>query len=66
MVTFYQALQSRFTIDIQAQFVYLTLELTRWGRGLYEAMKPFEVFSVEGLVCVWAHEGHRRRRQLDG
>ncbi|KAJ7610362.1 hypothetical protein FB45DRAFT_1037934 [Roridomyces roridus] len=31
-------------------------ELTRWIRGVYEAIRPLEVLSVEGLVRVWAHE----------
>ncbi|KAF9056435.1 dynein heavy chain protein 1 [Panaeolus papilionaceus] len=59
MVTFYLASQKRFTTDIQAHYVYSPRELTRWVRGIYEAIKPLEMLSVEGLVRVWAHEALR-------
>ncbi|VDB95435.1 unnamed protein product [Peniophora sp. CBMAI 1063] len=56
MVMFYLASQKRFTTDMQAHYVYSPRELTRWVRGIYEAIRPLEVLSVEGLVRVWAHE----------
>ncbi|CDW96237.1 hypothetical protein [Sporisorium scitamineum] len=59
MVDFYLASQRRFTPDIQAHYIYSPRELTRWMRGIYEAIKPLESLSVEGLVRVWAHEGLR-------
>ncbi|KZT06248.1 dynein heavy chain [Laetiporus sulphureus 93-53] len=59
MVALYLASQKRFTTDVQAHYVYSPRELTRWVRGLYEAIKPLEVLSVEGLVRVWAHEALR-------
>ncbi|EPQ28904.1 uncharacterized protein PFL1_03705 [Pseudozyma flocculosa PF-1] len=59
MVDFYLASQKRFTPDIQAHYIYSPRELTRWMRGIYEAIKPLETLSVEGLVRVWAHEGLR-------
>ena len=59
MVAFYLASQKRFTTDIQAHYVYSPRELTRWVRGIYEAIRPLEVLSVEGLVRVWAHEALR-------
>lgn len=59
MVGFYLASQRRFTSDVQAHYVYSPRELTRWVRGIYEAVKPLEVLSVEGLVRVWAHEALR-------
>ncbi|KAH7104763.1 dynein heavy chain [Auriculariales sp. MPI-PUGE-AT-0066] len=59
MVAFYLASQRRFTSDIQAHYVYSPRELTRWVRGIYEAVKPLEVLAVEGLVRVWAHEALR-------
>lgn len=59
MVSFYLASQKRFTTDIQAHYVYSPRELTRWIRGIYEAIRPLEVLSVEGLVRVWAHEALR-------
>lgn len=59
MVTLYLASQKRFTTDIQAHYVYSPRELTRWVRGIYEAIRPLEILSVEGLVRVWAHEALR-------
>ncbi|EIN13444.1 dynein heavy chain protein 1 [Punctularia strigosozonata HHB-11173 SS5] len=59
MVDFYLASQSRFTTDAQAHYVYSPRELTRWVRGVYEAIRPLEILSVEGLVRVWAHEALR-------
>jgi dynein heavy chain 1, cytosolic len=59
MVDFYLASQSRFTTDAQAHYVYSPRELTRWVRGVYEAIRPLESLSVEGLVRVWAHEALR-------
>ncbi|RDB29164.1 Cytoplasmic dynein 1 heavy chain 1 [Hypsizygus marmoreus] len=59
MVAFYLASQKHFTTDIQAHYVYSPRELTRWIRGIYEAIRPLETLSVEGLVRVWAHEALR-------
>lgn len=59
MVTFYMASQARFTADIQAHYIYSPRELTRWSRGVYEAIRPLETLSLEGLVRIWAHEGLR-------
>ncbi|KAG6918668.1 hypothetical protein DXG01_012485 [Tephrocybe rancida] len=59
MVAFYLASQKRFTTDVQAHYVYSPRELTRWIRGIYEAIRPLEMLSVEGLVRVWAHEALR-------
>ncbi|KAF9454965.1 dynein heavy chain [Macrolepiota fuliginosa MF-IS2] len=59
MVEFYLASQQHFTTDIQAHYVYSPRELTRWVRGIYEAIRPLEILSVEGLVRVWAHEALR-------
>jgi hypothetical protein len=56
MVAFSLASQKHFTTDIQAHYVYTPRELTRWVRGIYEAIRPFEMLSVEGFVHVWAHE----------
>ncbi|KZP00669.1 dynein heavy chain protein 1 [Calocera viscosa TUFC12733] len=59
MVDFYLSSQKRFTTDIQVHYVYSPRELTRWCRGIYEAIRPLESLSVEGLVRVWAHEALR-------
>lgn len=59
MVQFYLESQARFTPKIQPHYVYSPRELTRWVRGVYEAIKPLENLSVEGLVRIWAHEALR-------
>ncbi|CAG8270805.1 unnamed protein product [Penicillium olsonii] len=59
MVQFYLESQSRFTPQIQPHYVYSPRELTRWVRGLYEAIKPLETLSIEGLIRIWAHEALR-------
>ncbi|KAB8270794.1 dynein heavy chain, N-terminal region 1-domain-containing protein [Aspergillus minisclerotigenes] len=59
MVQFYLESQSRFTAKIQPHYVYSPRELTRWVRGVYEAIKPLESLSIEGLVRIWAHEALR-------
>ncbi|OZJ04271.1 hypothetical protein BZG36_02479 [Bifiguratus adelaidae] len=59
MVEFYLASQAHFTVETQAHYVYSPRELTRWVRGIFEAIRPLEMLSVEGLVRVWAHEALR-------
>jgi dynein heavy chain 1 len=59
MVDLYLASQKRFTPDIQAHYIYSPRELTRWMRGIFEAIKPMETLSLEGLVRIWAHEALR-------
>jgi len=59
MVAFYLASQKHFTPDMQAHYIYSPRELTRWSRGIFEAIKPLETLSLEGLVRVWAHEALR-------
>ena len=59
MVQFYLQSQARFTPKIQPHYVYSPRELTRWVRGVYEAIRPLESLSVEGLVRIWAHEALR-------
>ncbi|CAG8490206.1 1623_t:CDS:10, partial [Scutellospora calospora] len=59
MVEFYLMSQKHFTPDIQAHYIYSPRELTRWMRGIFEAIKPMETLSLEGLVRIWAHEALR-------
>ncbi|KIX04416.1 uncharacterized protein Z518_05284 [Rhinocladiella mackenziei CBS 650.93] len=59
MVQFYLKSQARFTPDIQPHYVYSPRELTRWVRGIYEAIAPLEHLSLEGLIRIWAHEALR-------
>ena len=59
MVQFYLESQKRFTPSIQPHYIYSPRELTRWVRGIYEAIKPLESLTIEGLVRIWAHEALR-------
>lgn len=59
MVEFYLESQSRFTQDMQPHYVYSPREMTRWVRGICEALRPLEAPAVEALVRLWAHEALR-------
>ncbi|XP_053612057.1 dynein heavy chain, cytoplasmic isoform X5 [Plodia interpunctella] len=59
MVKLYLASQERFTQDMQPHYVYSPREMTRWVRGICEAIRPLDNLSVEGLVRLWAHEALR-------
>ncbi|XP_077296363.1 dynein heavy chain, cytoplasmic isoform X2 [Arctopsyche grandis] len=59
MVKLYLASQERFTQDMQPHYVYSPREMTRWVRGICEAIRPLDSLSVEGLVRLWAHEALR-------
>ncbi|XP_078728003.1 cytoplasmic dynein 1 heavy chain 1-like isoform X1 [Lampetra fluviatilis] len=59
MVEFYTMSQERFTQDMQPHYIYSPREMTRWVRGIVEALRPLESLPVEGLVRIWAHEGLR-------
>ncbi|XP_071963522.1 cytoplasmic dynein 1 heavy chain 1-like [Antedon mediterranea] len=59
MVEFYMMSQERFTQDMQPHYIYSPREMTRWVRGIVEALRPLESLPVEGLVRVWAHEALR-------
>ncbi|KAJ1568194.1 Cytoplasmic dynein 1 heavy chain 1, partial [Cladochytrium tenue] len=60
MVEFYLRSQKRFTPDIQAHYIYSPRELTRWIRGIHEALRQSDSMSTtEELLRVWAHEALR-------
>ncbi|KAK3093975.1 hypothetical protein FSP39_022394 [Pinctada imbricata] len=59
MVEFYLMSQERFTQDMQPHYVYSPREMTRWVRGICEALRPLDNLPVEGLVRIWAHEALR-------
>jgi len=59
MVEFYTLSQNQFTTDLQAHYIYSPRELTRWVRGIYQAIKPLETLDLDGLVRIWAHEALR-------
>ena len=51
--------QARFTQEMQPHYIYSPREMTRWVRGILEAVKPLDSLSPEGLVRLWAHEALR-------
>jgi dynein heavy chain 1 len=59
MVEFFLLSQERFTQDMQPHYVYSPREMTRWVKGIYEAIKPVDTLNLEGLVRLWAHEALR-------
>ena len=59
MVEFYLLSQEQFTQDMQPHYIYSPRELSRWVRGICEAIRPLENLSVDGLVRLWAHEALR-------
>lgn len=59
MVEVYLENQSRYTTEQQPQYFYSPRELSRWVRGIYEAVKNVDSLTREELVRIWAHEGLR-------
>uniref|UniRef100_A0A7S2LKS4 AAA+ ATPase domain-containing protein n=1 Tax=Leptocylindrus danicus TaxID=163516 RepID=A0A7S2LKS4_9STRA len=59
MVDLYTANQIKFTPDIQPQYFFSPRELSRWVRGIYEAVHDLDVLTNEDLVRIWAHEALR-------
>ncbi len=59
MIELFEASRSRFTAEQQAHYIYSPRELSRWIRGIFEALQPLELLEAEGLVRIWAHEAQR-------
>lgn len=59
MVKFYLRSQNRFTQDMQPHYIYSPRELTRWVRGICEAIRPLDTLTIEELVRLLAHEALR-------
>ncbi|KAK9478362.1 dynein heavy chain, N-terminal region 1-domain-containing protein [Lipomyces japonicus] len=59
MIDLYTESQNRFTTAEQSHYIYSPRELTRWVKGIDEALKPLDSLSLEGLVRIWAHEALR-------
>ena len=60
MVEVYLENQKRFTPSIQPQYFYSPRELSRWVRGIYEAIVNIDQgLSREEFVRIWAHEATR-------
>lgn len=50
---------SKKALKLQDHYVYSPRELTRWSRGILEALKQDEYSDLQSLVRVWYHEGLR-------
>jgi len=60
MVGLYLDNQARFKPEMQPQYFYSPRELSRWVRGIYEAIVNMDQgLTREELVRIWAHEGLR-------
>lgn len=59
MIKVYFESQKKFTTADQCHYIYSPRELTRWCKGIYEAIKNSEYMKIEELVRIWAHEGLR-------
>jgi dynein heavy chain 1 len=60
MIEVYTENQKRFTAQQQPQYIYSPRELSRWVRGIYEAVVQVDVGLSKAELCrVWAHEGLR-------
>ena len=59
MVSFYLRSSGNFTTDKQAHYIYSPRELSRWIKGVAEAIRPIEALDLNGLVRIWAHEALR-------
>lgn len=59
MVEFYLRSQSKYTASVRSHYIYSPRELTRWVRGIYEAIRPLESVRLEELIRIWAHEALR-------
>ncbi len=59
MVELYIKVQGEFTPQMQPQYFFSPRELSRWVRGIYEAVADAESLTREELVRIWAHEALR-------
>ena len=59
MVEFFSQTAQHFTTDMQPHYIYSPREMTRWVKGVAEAILPLESLDAGGLVRIWAHEALR-------
>jgi dynein heavy chain 1 len=65
MIDVYTTSQKHFLPEQQPHYIYSPRELSRWVRGMYEALRSVEsggaatVTSIQHLVRLWLHEGLR-------
>lgn len=60
MIEVFTACQKKFTPAMQPQYFYSPRELSRWVRGIYEAVVNMDQgLTRDELVRIWAHEALR-------
>ncbi|KAL7555016.1 hypothetical protein ACHAWF_018608 [Thalassiosira exigua] len=60
MIELFTSCQKKFTPDQQPQYFYSPRELSRWVRGIYEAVVHMDQgLTREELIRIWAHEALR-------
>ncbi|KAK1747403.1 dynein heavy chain [Skeletonema marinoi] len=60
MIEIFTACQKKFTPQMQPQYFYSPRELSRWVRGIYEAVVHMDHgLTREELIRIWAHEALR-------
>jgi dynein heavy chain 1 len=60
MIELFTACQKKFTPEMQPQYFYSPRELSRWIRGIFEAVVHMDQgLTREELVRIWAHEALR-------
>ncbi|CAF1515161.1 unnamed protein product, partial [Adineta steineri] len=59
MIEFFLPPQEQFTVDQQSHYIYSSREMTRWVRGINEAIRHVQSLNGEELVRLWAHEALR-------
>lgn len=59
MIEVYLETKNKLTTDLQKHYVYSPRELTRWCRGLLEALKGSNSMELHSLIRLWFHEGLR-------
>lgn len=59
MLEIYHANRKQFTSAKKAHYVYSPRELTRWSRGILEALRSVSYSELSDLIRLWYHEGLR-------
>lgn len=60
LIEVYKRTKAELTHTMQQHYIYSPRELTRWSKGLLEAMKSHDYSDdLTGLVRLWYHEGLR-------
>jgi len=59
MVDMYVRCRDKFTSEKQSHYIFSPRELSRWMRGLFEAVTGKDDLTIEELLQLWAHEGLR-------